>query len=126
MRFPNRCAPWVLALASGFCTVAGAQEITFHIQRSTLAGYRYHSAPALVEHFAPGTTLDLIRESDNPHDASAVRVEWRGNKLGYVPRTHNAALAWAMDRGESVTAKIAPDDGRRRVRARVEFDIYLR
>ena len=24
--------------------------------------------------------------SGNPRDANAVRVEWRGRKLGYVPR----------------------------------------
>ena len=127
MRFPNKrwCASaWPLACA--FIDPSQAQEISFHVQRSTLAGYRYHSAPALAAQFHPGDTLELIREQDNPHDANAVRVEWRGNKLGYVPRTDNAALAWAMDRGETVNAKIVQNDARRHIRARVTFDIYLR
>src|SRR5689334_23732236 len=37
----------------------------------------------------PIYALDLVREPENPHDANAVRVEWRGRKLGYVPRRDN-------------------------------------
>ena len=97
-----------------------------HVQRSTLAGYRYYQAPALAASIQPGASLDLVRESDNPYDANAVRVEWHGYKLGYVPRTRNAALAWAMDHGESVNASVAQGDRPRRIRARLEFDIFLR
>ena len=38
---------------------------------------------------------------------NAVRVEWRGQKLGYLPRTENRAVADAMDSGERVDARIA-------------------
>ena len=114
----------ILALACA--SQAQAQQVSLHIQRSTLAGYRYHHAPTLAASIKPGATLDLIRESDNPYDANAVRVEWRGYKLGYVPRTRNAALAWAMDRGESVQASVAQVEPPRRIRARLEFDIFLR
>jgi len=54
-----------------------------------------------------GDRMALIREADNPHDASAVRIEWRGQKLGYLPRAENRAVAAAMDRGEAVAARIA-------------------
>ena len=42
-----------------------------------------------------------------PHDASAVRVEWRGEKLGYLPRMENREVAAEMDRGGQVEARIA-------------------
>ena len=105
---------------------ARAQEVSLLIQRSTLAGYRYHQAPALAAALKSGDTLDLVREPDNPHDANAVRVEWQGRKLGYVPRASNAALAWAMDGGETVTARVVREDTPRRVRRRVVFEVLLR
>lgn len=39
------------------------------------------------QHFAPfreGTIVDLIREPDNPHDRYAIRVEIKGETVGYV------------------------------------------
>ena len=123
MPSPSSALFALLALA---CGPACSQEVSLLIQRSTLAGYRYHAAPALAGALLPGATLDLVREPDNPHDANAVRVEWRGRKLGYVPRANNAALAWAMDGGESVTAKVARNETPRRTRGRVVFEILLR
>lgn len=77
------------------------------VQSSPLAGFRYHAAPSVWESLAVGDPLELVRERANPHDRNAVRVQWRGVTLGYIPRTANAALAWAMDRGERVSARIA-------------------
>lgn len=54
-----------------------------------------------------GDRLALIREADNPYDKNAVRVEWRGAKLGYLPRAENRAVAAAIDAGERVDARIA-------------------
>ena len=33
-----------------------------------------------------GAALSLVREPDNAYDPRAVRVDWQGHKLGYVPR----------------------------------------
>ncbi len=126
MPSPNKYGVWALSMALGAAIPAGAQEVSLHVQRSVLAGYRYHHAPELVDHFKPGEALDLLREAENPHDSNAVRVEWHGYKLGYVPRAGNAALAWAMDRGESVSARVAEPQNGRHPRARIQFDIFLR
>ena len=96
------------------------------VQRSTLAGYRYHEAPRLAPDLVPGERLDLKREADNPYDRNAVRVDWRGHKLGYVPRRQNSAIAWAMDAGQTISARIVePQHGRRAGRKRVEFEVYV-
>lgn len=47
-----------------------------------------------------------MREPQNPYDPRAVRVDWRGHKLGYVPRIENTAVAQMLDRGERLTARI--------------------
>ena len=76
------------------CLPAQAQHpaIQLLVQSSPLAGYRYAEAAAVMPMLRPGDALELVREEDNPHDANAVRVEWRGRKLGYVPRRENAAI----------------------------------
>ena len=95
------------------------------VQSSPLAGFRYAEAAEVWSQLATGDALDLVREPDNPHDANAVRVEWRGRKLGYVPRAENAALAWAMDRGEALRARVSRLSEPAKSRRRIEFEVYI-
>lgn len=105
--------------------LAQAGSIQILIQRSPLAGSQYYALDDLWTQIAVGDELSLIREPDNRHDRDAVRVEWQGRKLGYVPRTENRAVAEAMDAGEHLKARVArisahPDPWRR-----VEFEVYM-
>lgn len=118
----------VLLLAALACLAraAPAEDVAARIllQDSPLAGFRHHAADGLWETLAVGDRLVLVREPDNPHDRNAIRIDWQGHKLGYVPRRENAALAWALDRGERVTARIArlvvhPDP-----RQRLRFEVF--
>ena len=95
------------------------------VQSSALAGFRYAEAAEVWPHLAAGEPLELVREPDNPHDANAVRVEWRGRKLGYVPRSENGALAWAMDRGEVLRARVSRLAEHAKSRRRIEFEVYI-
>ena len=124
MRSANKLPCAVLVLMA--CGLAAAQEVQLLVQRSPLAGYRYYEAPALAGMLRPGERLDLIREPENPHDANAVRVEWQGRKLGYVPRTANAALAWSMDGGQEFLARVVADGVRRSRRGRIAFEVLMR
>ena len=72
-----------------------------------------------------GDPLELVPEPGNAHDLNAVRVEWRGRKLGYVPRRENAALAWGLARGTPLRARVSrlvehPNPARR-----IEFEVYI-
>jgi hypothetical protein len=102
-----------------------AASIRFLVQSSPLAGFRYHAAAELWPALRVGDALELVREPENPHDAYAVSVSWQGRKLGYVPRQQNTALAWGMDRGERLQARISrllhhPNPARR-----IEFEVFL-
>jgi hypothetical protein len=77
------------------------------LQQSPLAGFQYHQGPQLWVQLQPGQTLSLVRESANPYDPRAVRIDWNGAKLGYLPRLDNAAASQLLDRGERLTACIA-------------------
>ncbi len=104
---------------------ASAQTVKLLVQSSPLAGYRYAEAAQVWPELKVGDRLDLVREPDNPHDRNAVRVDWRGRKLGYVPRAENEALAWAMDRGETVSARISRLQAHRNPRLRIEFEVFV-
>ncbi len=95
------------------------------VQSSPLAGYRHAQAAQVWTLLRVGDRLQLAREPDNPHDANAVRVLWQGRKLGYVPRAENAALAWALDRGESLQARISVLREHRNGRRRMEFEVSM-
>jgi hypothetical protein len=104
---------------------AQAQSVQFLVQSSPLAGFRYGEAAALMPMLQPGDALELVREADNPHDPNAVRVEWRGRKLGYVPRRENAALAWGLDRGTAMRARISRLAEHANPARRIEFEVYI-
>ena len=95
------CAGVAISLA------ALAGEVRILVQSSPPAGFRYYAGEALWQEMREGDRLALVREADNPHDTNAVRVEWRGQKLGYLPRAENRSVAAAMDGGEAVDARIA-------------------
>jgi hypothetical protein len=95
------------------------------VQSSPLAGLRYHEAATLWENLRIGDRLELAREPDNPYDTNAVSVSWYGRKLGYVPRRENAALAWALDRGERLQARISRLIEHRNPSRRLEFEVYI-
>ena len=86
---------------------AQAQTIRLLIQTSPLAGSQYYAVGTFWQRLQVGDKLSLQREPDNRHDARAVRVDWQGHQLGYLPRRQNQAVAEAMDRGDQLLARIA-------------------
>ena len=102
-----------------------AETIRVLVQRSPLAGSQYYAANAVWTRIRVGDRLTLVREADNRHDRRAVRVEWQGQQLGYVPRAENRAVSHALDAGERLEGRVLhlrddPDPWRR-----VEFEVYL-
>ena len=96
------------------------------VQSSPLAGSQYYGADTLWAAMATGDALTLHREPENPHDSRAVRVEWRGAKLGYLPRRENAAVAAALDRGEALEARISRLTRHANPWRRVEVQVWVR
>lgn len=95
------------------------------LQDSPLAGFQYHHGKALWHEMKLGDRLDLIREPENKYDIRAIRVEWQGQKLGYVPRRENSDIARLMDNGARPEAKITRLTESRDPWQRVRFEIVL-
>lgn len=108
-----------------FCLVAHAGAVKMLVQSSPLAGFQYHAGATLWTDLQVGDVLLLVREPDNPHDARAVRVEWHGHSLGYLPRAENEAVAAAMDRGERVEGRIAALVSHRNPWRRVRIEVFV-
>jgi HIRAN domain len=105
--------------------IAPAQTGEILVQSSVTAGLAHHEAKAVWEQIKPGDALVLAREPGNVHDASAVRVEWNGHVLGYLPRTENEAVARQLDRGNRLRARVVRLGQYRNHRRRLELEVYL-
>jgi hypothetical protein len=113
----------VLAAGAVYAPTAHAAEAFIVLQRSPLAAFRHYEGREAWPALRVGEPLALARETDNPYDANAVRVEWRGRKLGYVPRRDNAAVARQLDRGTALEARIAALRQNRNRTVRIELEI---
>lgn len=76
-----------------------------HLQDCRIAGSHHYDCHDVLP-LRIGDPLRLRRQPDNPHDARAVEVSWRGHKLGYLPRLDNAAAASLIDRAHALHAEI--------------------
>lgn len=76
------------------------------VQHAPLAGFVYYDGKAVWDRMKTGDRLTLAREPANPHDANAIRIEWQGQMLGYVPRKDNGDLARQMDLGARPQGRI--------------------
>lgn len=102
-------------------------QVAAHIllQDSPLAGFQYHAGKTLWPQMQVGDALTLVREPDNRYDAKAVRVEWHGHKIGYVPRRENADVARLLDAGQTLDARIVRLAEVRDPWSRVRFEILI-
>lgn len=119
----------VLALIAGFAggeLRAQSAKVRMLVQNSPLAGFQYYHGRGLWDEMKTGDALTLVREAGNPHDANAVRVEWRSQPLGYVPRRENRTVAQHIDRGGNVEARISRLQKHPNAWQRVEFEVFIR
>jgi HIRAN domain len=116
----------VLALAVAGFAQADGPGTRILVQNSPLAGFQFHEGKQLWKALKVGDALTLVREPDNPHDPRAVRVDWNGHVLGYVPRAENEAVARQLDRGNRLEARIVRLNKSRDPWKRIEFEVFLK
>jgi hypothetical protein len=102
----------------------GGSLIRMMIQESALAGSQFHDLSTQWDQIQVGAALNLIREPENPHDPRAIRVEWQGHLLGYVPRKENLQISVAMDAGDTLQAKVVALKTHRNPWLRLRFAVY--
>lgn len=96
-----------LGLAAAPAVKADAPPLAWvRLQTSPLAGFQYHEGETVWSVLRSGDRLVLAREPQNPYDSKAVRVEWKGFMLGYLPRTENRTVACFLDGGARLEARV--------------------
>ncbi len=126
---PPKAAGWLFIVMAAFvCASLNAAQPTTRIliQSSPVAGFQFHEGKQLWDQLKVGDALALVREPANPHDTRAVRVEWNGHMLGYVPRAENDAVARQLDRGNKLEARIVRLTKHRDPWKRIEFEVFLK
>ena len=105
--------------------VVVADSRSVMIQESPVAGFQFHEGEAVWPSLFIGAPLVLLREPSNPHDADAVAVYFKKEKLGYVPRAENRTVARMLDRGENLKATITKLSKSEDPWERIRFGISL-
>jgi HIRAN domain len=95
------------------------------LQISPVAGFQFHEGERLWESLAVGDALALVREAANRYDARAVRLDWQGQKIGYIPAVDNAAVSQLLDRGRCLSACITQLRMSGNPWQRVEVQVFL-
>ena len=112
-------------LGASTATAAEGPSARIVVQQAPLAGFVYYDGQTVWERMKPGDRLTLVREPANPHDANAIRLEWQGHMLGYVPRRENADLARQMDLGARTEARITALGRLANGRHRISYEISV-
>ena len=83
------------------------------MQRTVVIGVRgtqYHHASNQPNqgHLRVGTSLQLVRERNNPHDQHTVLIKVRGTgaNLGHVGREHAPKYSALIDNGSIISAEV--------------------
>jgi hypothetical protein len=111
--------------AASIATAAENASARIVVQHAPLAGFVYYDASAIWDKLKTGDRLTLVREPGNVHDANAVRLEWQGHMVGYVPRRDNPDLARQMDHGARVEARITELRRAANGRHRISYEIAV-
>ena len=105
-------APWRKLLSASALLLAplllqaAEVQVRMVLGAQPVAGFQYYAGKRVWEDLKVGDALTLVRESDNAYDPKAVRVEWHGEKLGYVPHAGNDTVATLLDKGMKVSGRI--------------------
>ena len=125
MRSANSLALVLLVGVMPLSAQERSASIRLLVQSTPLAGFRHYAGADVWPQLRVGDRLELARESENSHDANAIAITWHGRKLGYLPRRENAALAWGLDRGEPLQARISRLSSHPNPARRVEIEVFL-
>jgi hypothetical protein len=115
----------VLGLFVAAAAAADAPSARIIVQHAPLAGFVYYDGKTVWDRMKAGDPLTLVREPANPHDSNAIRLEWQGHMLGYIPRRDNADLARQMDLGARARARVTALDKASNGRHRISYEIYV-
>ena len=122
----SKTDPALLKLISGGQITFKAFEEDILALESIVAGTSYlnlHEIEKQIE--LKISELKLQREPDNEFDPFAVKVLFKEQKLGYIPKSKNQTIARLMDAGKQFYAKVAAKEWEGQW-LRLDLEVYLK
>jgi hypothetical protein len=95
------------------------------IQHCHIAGFQHHEGEHLWSYLTVGDRVELHREPDNPHDRHAIRVDWNGRKLGYIPANQNQTTALMLDSHLALEARVGALEKHPNPWRRVAVEVWM-
>jgi hypothetical protein len=79
-----------------------------YLDKARVAGFYYHKTPDLWRRLQQedGSELRIRAEPENAYDPLAVAVYFRGEHLGYLPRSQNKIISLLLRAGLSLKARL--------------------
>ncbi len=71
------------------------------------------------------TELTLLREPENEYDKFAIKLVFKNQKLGYIPKSKNQTIARLMDAGKQFYAKVTAKEWEGKW-LRIDLEVYLK
>jgi hypothetical protein len=71
-----------------------------------IAEFQHHAGPTLLDELNVGTRLALVPEPENIYDRYAVRLEFDGNHVGYIPREQNRTVSELLQQGAPLSCTV--------------------
>ncbi len=104
---------------------SGHKTRSIMLADASIAGFQYYDGDTVWRRLKKGHTLQLVREPKNPYDYDAIEVYLGRDKLGYIPRRLNNAVAQLMDSGMKLITKINRVDRSRQEGAVVGITVEM-
>ena len=79
---------------------------TYELDRFFIAGFQYHEGPQVISALQAGAAVRVYAEPENPYDDNAVRLEFCGRHIGYIPRRRNRIISRLLAQGAPVCGHI--------------------
>lgn len=73
-----------------------------HFDHFPIAGFTYYEGVLAFNDLKIGAELNLVAEPKNRYDENAVAIYYKKHKLGFVPSSHNHALATILKAGINI------------------------
>ena len=118
--------PALLKLVSGGSITFKAFEEDILALESIVAGTSYLNLQEIEKEIIPKESeLILEREPNNEFDKFAVKVLFKDNKLGYIPKSKNQTVARLMDAGKQFYAKVTAKEWEGKW-LRLDLEVFLK
>lgn len=122
----SKTDPGLLKLVSQGTISFKAFEEDILALESIVAGTSYLNLQEIEKEIIPKETeLTLQREPENEFDKFAIKLLYKNNKLGYIPKSKNQTIARLMDVGKQFYAKVATKEWEGKW-LRMDLEVFLK